>query len=300
MQPITPFLWFDDNAEEAVDFYVSVFDNAKRGRVMRYDEASSKASGRPVGSVLTVDFEIEGQKFGALNGGPIFKITPAISFFIRCKTEEEVDRVWNKLAEGGLVMMELAEYPFSKKYGWLADRFGVSWQVILEEKEQKIVPSLLFTQEKYGKAEEAINFYTSIFKNSNIIRLAKRSAAEAVNGEKEGTLNYALFTLNGQEFSAMESGGPHKFTFTEAVSFVVNCDTQEEIDHYWNALSASPEFEQCGWLKDKYGVSWQIVPSMMDEQMAEGSPEQSKRMMAAMLQMKKLDIQKLQDAFDGK
>jgi predicted 3-demethylubiquinone-9 3-methyltransferase (glyoxalase superfamily) len=120
MQKITSFLWFDDQAEEAVKFYTSIFKNSKVGRVLRYDEASSKAAGRPVGSVLTIEFEIEGQKFTALNGGPEFKFNESISFVVNCDTQKEVDYFWEKLtADGGR----------ESACGWLKDKFGMSWQI---------------------------------------------------------------------------------------------------------------------------------------------------------------------------
>ena len=120
MQKITPFLWFDTQAEEAAKFYTSVFKNSKIGRILRYDEASAKAAGRPAGSVLTVEFEIEGQKFTALNGGPQFKFNESVSFVVNCKTQEEVDYFWEKLTAGGGQESEC---------GWLKDKFGLSWQI---------------------------------------------------------------------------------------------------------------------------------------------------------------------------
>jgi predicted 3-demethylubiquinone-9 3-methyltransferase (glyoxalase superfamily) len=120
MQKLTPFLWFDNQAEEAAKFYASVFKNSKIGRILRYDEASSKAAGRPAGSVLTVEFEIEGQKFTALNGGPQFKFNESVSFVVNCKTQEEVDYFWEKLTAGGGQESEC---------GWLKDKFGLSWQI---------------------------------------------------------------------------------------------------------------------------------------------------------------------------
>lgn len=159
MQKITPFLWFDDKAEEAVNFYASIFESSKVGSITRYDEAMAKAAGRPEGTVMTVDFELDGQEFVALNGGPHFKFTEAISFVVNCETQEEVDRFWEKLSEGG----------------------------------QKV---------------------------------------------------------------------------------------------------------QCGWLKDKYGLSWQIVPTILNEFMKDKDPAKAKRVMSAMLQMKKIDIQGLQQAYD--
>jgi predicted 3-demethylubiquinone-9 3-methyltransferase (glyoxalase superfamily) len=160
MQKITPFLWYDDKADEAANFYVSLFENSKIGNIARYDEAAAKASGRPVGSVMVVDFQLEGQEFSALNGGPHFK-------------------------------------------------------------------------------------------------------------------------------------------FTEAVSFVVNCETQQEVDEFWEKLSAGGEESQCGWLKDKYGLSWQVVPTILGELLADKDPEKSQRVMKAMLQMKKLDIKTLKQAHEG-
>jgi predicted 3-demethylubiquinone-9 3-methyltransferase (glyoxalase superfamily) len=120
MQKITPFLWFDNQAEEAAKFYTSVFKNSKIGRILRYDEASAKAAGGAVGSVLTVEFEIEGQKFTALNGGPQFKFNESVSFVVNCETQEEVDYFWEKLTAGGGQESEC---------GWLKDKFGLSWQI---------------------------------------------------------------------------------------------------------------------------------------------------------------------------
>lgn len=161
MQKITPFLWFDSNAEEAVNFYVSFFKNSKVGKVTHYNEASSQAAGRPAGSVMTMEFQLEGQNFVAINGGPHFK-------------------------------------------------------------------------------------------------------------------------------------------FTEAISFVVDCETQEEVDYFWEKLTAAGGQEsQCGWLKDKYGLSWQITPRVLIEMIGDKDPQKAQRVMAAMLQMKKIDIPTLRRAYDG-
>jgi predicted 3-demethylubiquinone-9 3-methyltransferase (glyoxalase superfamily) len=160
-QKITPFLWFDDQAEEAVSFYTSIFKNSKGGNATRYDEEGSKVSGRPKGSVMTVPFKLEGQDFVALNGGPVFK-------------------------------------------------------------------------------------------------------------------------------------------FTEAVSFVVNCETQKEVDHFWEKLSAGGEEVQCGWLKDKFGLSWQVVPTVLSEMLQDKDAQKAKRVMAAMLKMKKIDIAELRRAYEAR
>ena len=158
---------------------------------------------------------------------------------------------------------------------------------------QKITPFLWLDD----KAEEAANFYTSIFKNSKVLNVARYDEAGAkVSGRPEGSAMTVAFELNGQEFTAL-NGGP-VFKFTEAISFVVNCETQEEVDELWEKLSADPEAEQCGWLKDKYGLSWQIVPTVLVELLQDNDPEKSKRVMEAMLKMKKINIKTLQEAYE--
>jgi len=156
---------------------------------------------------------------------------------------------------------------------------------------QKITPFLWFNKE----AEEAANFYTSIFKNSKILHVARYSeSGSQAAGMPKGSVMTVAFQIEGQNFTAI-NGGP-LFTFTEAVSFVINCDTQNEIDHYWEKLSegGDPKAQQCGWLKDKYGLSWQVVPSALGELMSD--PSRSERVMNVLLKMKKLDIKTLQEA----
>jgi predicted 3-demethylubiquinone-9 3-methyltransferase (glyoxalase superfamily) len=298
MQKITPCLWFDSNTEEAVSFYTSVFKNSKVGKTAYYDEAAAKVSGQKAGSVLTVEFQLEGYDFLALNGGPAFKFTPSISFSVNCETEEEIDGMWKKLSEGGKVLMEFQKYPFSEKYGWCEDRYGVSWQLSLGKSPQKITPSLLFTQDKAGKVEEAINFYTSLFENSKVETIARY---EKDDFDKEGMIKYSLFTMSGEYFTAMESTLQHEFTFNEAISLSVDCADQEEVDTLWNKLIADGgEESQCGWLKDKYGVSWQIVPKQLVEYLSDPDREKARRVMQAMLAMKKISVEDLQKAYEGK
>jgi len=296
MQKITSFLWFDDQAEDAVEFYKSVFKNSQGGESTHYSEAGAQVSGQPKGSVMTVPFQLYGQDFVALNGGPLFKFNPSISFFVNCKTENEVQKLWDKLSEGGKALMPLDKYPFSEKYGWIQDKYGVSWQIILPmgEVKQTIVPSMLFVQNVCGRAEEAINYYTSVFGNSKLLTTFRYSAGE--EPDKEGTLAYADFVLEGQIFAAMDSAHEHKFNFNEAISFVVNCESQEELDYFWEKLSkgGDPKAQQCGWLKDKFGVSWQIVPMVLGELLS--NTDKAQKVMSALLKMKKLDIETLKKA----
>jgi predicted 3-demethylubiquinone-9 3-methyltransferase (glyoxalase superfamily) len=290
MQKISSCLWFDDNAEEAVNFYTSIFKNSKIGSVARYGEEGPGPKGR----VMTMTFQLDGQEFMALNGGPHFTFSPAISFFVNCETQPEIDELWDKLSEGGTVLMELDTYPFSEKFGWVADKFGVSWQLNRASRTQKIAPFFMYVGKQHGKAEEAIHFYISLFKHSSILNIERYGAGQE---EPEGTVMHAVFSLNGQEFMAMDSNREHPFTFSPAISLFVNCETQEEVDELWEKLSEGGEKEECGWLKDKYGVSWQIVPTVLGELMQDEDPEKSKRVMKTMLQMKKIDIKTLQEAY---
>lgn len=287
MHKITPFLWFENQAEEAVKFYTSIFKNSKTGAIAPYEENGAQASGQPVGSVMTVEFELEGQKFMALNGGPLYKFNPSISFFVNCADEKEVEELYAKLSPGGSVLMALDTYPWSAKYAWINDQFGVSWQLFVAKgPSQKIVPCLMFTKGGNGKAEEAMKLYTSIFPKSEIKFIARYEEGEP---NTKGFIKHAQFSLVGQDFVAMDGGDFHAFDFTnQAISFVVACKDQEEIDTYWKKLTENGGQEvQCGWLMDKFGLPWQIIPVDMDQLLKTPSA------MKAMFGMKKIIIKDL-------
>ena len=277
-KPIYPCLWFDGQAKVAAEFYCSVFKNSKI------------TSNNP----MVTTFEIEGKKFMGLNGGPQFKINPSISFFVLCASEVEVEEIWNTLSNDGSVMMPLNKYPWNEKYGWCQDKFGVNWQLMMNNSvnsAEKIIPSFMFTQSNAGNAEKAINFYISVFKNSSVVHISRYEKGEH---DVEGTIKHAHFTLANQLFAAMDSSGAHAFTFNEGISLVIECETQEEIDYYWNKLTEGGFESQCGWLKDKFGVSWQVVPSILGELMSH--PEKGQRVVQAFMQMKKFNIEKLINA----
>ena len=290
---ITPHLWFDKEAREAAEFYTSVFPEGRINRVTTLHNT-------PSGDTEIVSFEIFGQPFMGISAGPLFKFNPSISFHVKCKTTAEVDAFWEKLSAGGTVLMERGAYPWSKWYGWVQDRYGLSWQVILVDKEeitQRIMPALMFVGSVCGRAEEAANFYTGVFPNSKIKAITRYGAGE--QPDQEGTVKYAEFSLLGQEFGIMDSAYEHGFAFNEAISLIVKCDTQAEIDTYWEKLSADPEAEVCGWRKDPFGVAWQITPTAMDAMMENGDPEQVARVTEAFLKMKKFDLAELQRAYEG-
>jgi predicted 3-demethylubiquinone-9 3-methyltransferase (glyoxalase superfamily) len=197
--------------------------------------------------------------------------------------------------------MELGKYPFSERYGWTQDRYGLSWQVMHmgdREVKQRIIPTLLFVGNVTGKAEEAIRFYTTVFHQAKVGDILRWGRGE--EPEKEGTIKHASFTLEGQEFAAMDSAREHRFSFNEAISFVVQCQNQREIDYYWEKLSAVPQSEQCGWLKDRYGLSWQVVPTALNEMLKAKDPKQMARVTQAFLKMKKFDIRELEEAYAGR
>lgn len=293
MDRIRPHLWFDKEAREAAEFYVATFPGSRIASIATIPDT-------PSGDAETVSFELFGQGFMAISAGPMFKFTPAVSFLVSCRSREEVDEYWDGLAADGQELMPLDDYPFSERFGWTNDRYGLSWQVILSpepEFPQRITPFLMFVGDVCGRAEEAVELYTSLFPGSAVDAMLRYGPADIP--DREGTVKRCDFTLDGQRFAAIDSAHAHRFAFNEAISFVVSCADQAEIDRYWQALSAVPEAEQCGWLKDKFGLSWQIVPAAMDEMMTKGSGEQISRVTRAFLPMKKLDVAALRRAYDG-
>jgi predicted 3-demethylubiquinone-9 3-methyltransferase (glyoxalase superfamily) len=301
MQKITPHLWYDKQAKEAAEFYVAAFGNGSKVTDV------NTIHDTPSGDCDIVAFELAGQAFMAISAGPYFKFNPSVSFLLNFdpskdpQARENLDALWAKLSEGGSALMPLQEYPFSKHYGWVQDKYGLSWQLMLTDPQGEdrpfITPLIMFVGDKAGRAEEAIDFWVSVFRDSKRGETARYgSGAEP---DKEGTIMFADFMLENQWFAAMDSAHAHAFDFNEAVSFMVSCEDQGEIDYYWGRLSAVPESEQCGWLKDRFGLSWQIVPANLQKMLGQGSAEQQARVTQAFLKMKKFDLAKLDEAFEG-
>jgi len=287
MDPIATHLWFDTQARQAAEWYASLVPGSRINTVRKLHDT-------PSGDAELVSFDLGGRAFMAISAGPLFKFNPSVSLHLRRPTTQDIDAAWGKLIEGGTILMPLDSYPFNERFGWVQDRYGLSWQVMLgpaTPDQPAIVPALMFTQPVAGKAEEAITLYTSVFKSPAPTIRSRYGSGEAP--DREGTVRIASFTLRGQEFSAMDSAHPHGFTFNEAISLVVPCDTQEEIDYYWRALSADPAAEQCGWLKDKYGLSWQVVPDVLFKLMR--GPKGAK-VMQAFMKMRKFDVAALKKA----
>jgi len=301
MKNINPFLWFDSQAEEAVNFYVStyssVFESSGAGKETKILATSRYGDSMPgpKGGVMTMSFKLIGEEFIALNGGPVkdFTFNPSISFFVECKTEDQVNKLFNKLSAGGEIRMPLDKYPFSDRFAWIDDKFGISWQLNYTKKEPKITPFLWFN----NNAEEAMNYYASLFsplgnKSSEIKKLSRFGVNE--NGPM-GKVQHAVFSLNGQEYMAMDSS---KFNFTPAISLFVNCDTQKEVDMLWDKLLDGGKPMQCGWLTDKFGVTWQIVPTILLKLMSDRDHKKSQRVAQAMMKMIKIESEDIIKAYE--
>ncbi|MFN6244999.1 MAG: VOC family protein [Chitinophagaceae bacterium] len=275
-QELSTCLWFDNKAKEAFQFYKDVF-----GDVELLSE-----------NPMAVVYKIYGRRFMNFNGGPEYSINPSISFFISAANQEEIEVFWNKLSNCGNIMMPLNKYPWSEQYGWCADQYGVNWQLMLGHQSScKIMPHMMFVGQNAGKTEEAIHFYASIFDKNKIVAISRYEEGEP---DQTGFIKYSQFELQGLPFGAMDSSANHQFNFNEAVSFVITVDTQDEIDHYWNKLLEGGKGGKCGWIKDKYGISWQVVPSILGKMMT--NPETAPKATYAFLQMSKFIIANLEAA----
>lgn len=282
---IFPCLWYDEDAKESAEFYCKIFD----GKI---------TADTPV----VMNIELFGQKLMLLNGGPQFKKNAWVSFMVICETENEVQNYWDQLSDGGLVLMPLDSYSWSKKYGWVQDKYGVTWQIFLGEKvsDQKIIPTLMFIHQNNGKAIEAMELYTKTFPNSrigNILRYGDGSEGHPAPEPPEN-IQHAHFEIDGYSLFCMDNSYDHQFDFNEAISIVVMTDNQEQTDTYWNTLTADGGRESmCGWLKDKFGFSWQIVPKRLIQLMSDSDQEKAQKVVQAMMKMQKISIEDLEKAY---
>ena len=280
---IFPCLWCNGDAKESAEFYCQVFG----GKIT-------------VDTPVVINIDLFGQKVMLLNGGPQFEKNPSISFLINCASEEDVQHYWDKLSDGGTALMALDSYPWSKKYGWIKDKYGATWQLYFGEmQEQRLVPTLMFMHQNNGKAMEAMEFYTNTFPDSKIEGILKyKDGGE--NGENPENVQHAQFIINNYMLSCMDSSFDHKFDFNEGISLVMMTNDQKETDHLWNTLiSGGGRESMCGWLKDQYGVSWQIVPKRLIELMNDTDPAKSQKVVQAMLKMQKIIISDLEAAYNS-
>ncbi|QOW10236.1 VOC family protein [Kaistella flava (ex Peng et al. 2021)] len=282
---IFPCLWFNGNGKEAADFYCETFG----GKI---------TADTPV----VLNLELFGQKLMFLNAGSQFEKNASISFMVLCDTEDEVQKYWSQVSQNGIILMDLGEYPWSKKYGWVRDQFGVTWQINLSDKksEQKIIPTLMFIHQNNGKAFQAMEFYTGIFPNSKIGGVLKYG--EGVGNESHEVpenVQHGHFEIDNYSFFCMDNSFDHQFDFNEGISIVVMTDDQVQTDHLWNSLLENGGRESmCGWLKDQFGVSWQIVPKRLLELMNDfEQPMKAQKVVQAMMGMQKIVIADLENAY---
>ncbi|HVP66851.1 MAG TPA: VOC family protein [Anaeromyxobacteraceae bacterium] len=292
---IVPCLWLDDQAEAAARHWI----RALGGRLVaasRYPESFDNPARRPRGSVLAVELEAGGVRFTALNGGPRFRPNPSVSFFVMLPSADEVDRVHEVLAEGGETLMPLRAWPWSERYGWVQDRYGVSWQLMLaRDPGPRVVPCLLFAGAQAGRAEVAMAFWTAALPGGRVVSVSRYQAGEGPVGQ----VKHGRFQLLGQDLAATDSHLGHGFAFDEGVSLQVRCRDQAEVDRCWAILADGGSHGRCGWLRDRFGVSWQVVPDAITHWLSEGVPAARERACRAIWSMEKLDAAAIDGAWEG-
>src|SRR5665647_677609 len=228
MQKIVPHLWFDNQALEAVQLYISLFEDSK---ILN----TAVLIDTPSGEAQTVEFQLAGLDFAAISAGPYFAFNSSISLMVACETKEEVNRLYNTLSDGGSELMPLGTYDFSGWYAWISDKYGLNWQIMLVEninEHKKIRPCLLLGMEVCGKTQEAIDYYTSVFSDSKVGYV--NSYLEGQAADHRAKINYAELELFNLEMVMMDHGYGGDVIFNEAISFMIRCDDQKEIDYYWD------------------------------------------------------------------
>lgn len=271
---IYPCVWHNQTAREAAEFYQLVLP------------ACSIIEENPV----AVQLQVFDKKILLLNGGPQFMPNPSISFFLYARSAQEAKEIFEQLSEGGKVLMPFEKYPWAAQYGWIEDRYHTSWQITWDEnypQTGELKPSLLFANDVQGKAQEAIDFYSSVFPQHMTLQI-ERYPAET--GATAGQIMFSEIELEKQRFILMDSGIPHAFDFNEGVSFVLECNDQEEIDYYWEKFTGTGTESMCGWCSDQYNVFWQVIPRNFTSMI------QSPQAVEAFMKMRKIEIDVLKNA----
>lgn len=282
-----PCLWVDNQVEEMTELYTKVFENGKPLKTLYFLE---DAHGK-IGDILTQSVQLANQEFILLNGGPEFKATPSISYMVTCTSETQLQVLWQELSEGGKLLMNLAIYPGVGQFGWLEDRFGISWQFSLDQSSssQKITPCFMFSGEQYGNASRAVAEWIEVFQSGEIL--------EHYSNE-DSTTKLVKFTLHQQEFMAMDSAVDHDFTFSLANSFYVYCENQKEIDRLWTAITSKGTEMPCGWMGDRFGVAWQTVTRDMDTMLDRKNLTKALAVTQAVYGMMKIDSEELRRIYN--
>ncbi|SFT73240.1 Glyoxalase superfamily enzyme, possibly 3-demethylubiquinone-9 3-methyltransferase [Lishizhenia tianjinensis] len=273
---ISTCIWLDNSASEAASFYAQVLHN-----VQILSE-----------SPFLTGIDIDGTRVTLMNGGPSYRPSPAVSFYYLIEEEKDFNQVYTALMQEGKVYLPLDQYPWAEKYAWVEDKFGVSWQLALGEislVNQRVSPFLTFTGANFGRGEEALSLYAELFSDYQSGGVLKYP--EAMGADYSGKIQHTQFSINGTVLMLSENPQQHTWQFTEGNSFMLLCDSQEEIDSFWSKLSEGGEEGRCGWLKDKFGISWQIIPSVLGSLMQDQSRIEA--VSKAFMAMKKIDIETL-------
>ncbi len=269
---ISTCIWCDNNGQEVASFYCSIFPNS------HIDTQNE----------VVTSFHIDGTSLTTLNGGNQFRSNPSASFYTTVENEDELHTIWDKLIDGGKVLMPLDKYEWSPLYGWLEDKYGVSWQLTFGEIDavgKRVIPFLMFCGANQGKAEDAMNFYQKMMppaKEAVIIHYQEGQVSV------DAKVVHAKFYIGENVFMAIDSGISQPFTFNEGVSFIIHCNNQEEIDYYWNTITENGKESMCGWCTDQFGVSWQIAPVQIAALLSQ--LEKRERVFKVLMQMKKIDL----------
>lgn len=290
VQKIIPSLWCAGDPDQMVSLYERAFEDVRRRSTSHYPtEGLLDFQKDMAGAILTIEFSVFDYVFVLVNGGPAFTPNPSVSFMVRFSDEHFLDpeealrAAWDVLIDGGKALMPLGTEDLGSLFGWVEDKFGISWQLMLEDDPEnevaaerpRVHPALLFGAPAFGKAAVARERYLEVFPHSRIGITAQSPA--------DGSLAFGDAQF-GDDWLAFQDAEQAPFAFNEAVSFIINCTDQQEIDYFWEALSRVPESEQCGWCKDEFGVSWQVTPLDMED--LTSSPDAY----AAMMGMKKIDL----------
>ena len=289
--PLMPAFWCNGTLAEQTRAYAGLFPGAL-------------IDGRPAAvwgpGAMAALLTLDGCDVQLIDGGPMYAPTPALSLFVQRQTEAGVRALWDGLADGGTVLMPLDAWPWARLFGWVQDRWGVTWPVNLgplHEVGRAITPYLTFTGPAAGKARAALDLYARALPGLTVDGIHDHDGS---GPDPAGTVMHAQIRLRGGTMMLSDSAHPHAWGFTPGTSLSVLCDTQDQVDRLWDLLSSEGgQPARCGWLTDPFGVSWQIVPRLLHDTMLTGTADQKARLVAAFLPMGKLDIATLAAAIHG-
>lgn len=286
MFKITPFLWFPKNIHPILVYYKTIFPELISDPLEKYEET-------PSGSIEFANIKIYDRELLIMAADDTSKFNNSISMTIWCNNLERTKYIWEQLSSTGKVLMNADKYDWSEYYGWCNDKYGLSWQIMYyPDSENMVIPSITMSGANCGKAAEFIENLKPIFKDISINHISKYGKNE--NGDNPEHIAHCEFTVNNQKYIIMDSSNMHDQNFNESISFLILCKGQDEVDFYWDKIIANGgEASQCAWCKDKFGISWQVVPEELNQATGNPDPVIAKYALESMLQMSKIIINDL-------